>query len=167
MRQHGDDDVRPGHRLGAAVEHRDALLLGGLGCRRHRVEPSHGVTGGDQIRRHRTTHVTQPQKCDRQGIRHLLWPSYAPAADPGGLGPADDHPHDFVGSLEDAVHPQIADDLLQTVLPKVAVAAVQLQRFVRDVVTRVGDIAFGHRAQLDLVVGVAVQRVRGPPQQQP
>src|SRR3979409_1130848 len=41
------------------------------------------------------------------------------------LVPADDHAHDFVGSLEDSVHPQVADDLLQPVLAEVAVAAVQ------------------------------------------
>src|ERR1700721_805190 len=68
-------------------------------------------------------------------------------ARPGGFGSADDHPHDFVGSLQDAVHPEIAHDLLQTVLAKIAVAAVQVQRLVGDVETLIGDVPFGHRAQ--------------------
>src|SRR5271166_1658370 len=37
-------------------------------------------------------------------------------AEPRGLGPTDDHAHDFVGPFQDSMHPQIADDLLQTVL---------------------------------------------------
>src|SRR5579875_2536325 len=53
---------------------------------------------------------------------------------PGGFSPADDHPHDLVGALQDAVHPQVAHDLFQTILAQIAVAAVQLQRLVRDVV---------------------------------
>ena len=61
---------------------------------------------------------------------------------------------------------QIAHDLLQTVLAKIAVAAVQLQRLVGDVETRVGDIPFGHRAQFDFVVVVAVQCRGRPPQHQ-
>src|SRR3984893_4941630 len=76
---------------------------------------------------------------------------------PGGLGAADHHPHDLVGSLENSVHPQIPDDLLQPVLTQIAVPAVQLQRLVGDVIARVGDIEFGHRAQLDLVWVVAVE----------
>src|ERR1700730_4861981 len=47
---------------------------------------------------------------------------------PGGLGAADHHPHDLVGSLENSVHAQVADDLLQSVLSQIAVSAVQLQR---------------------------------------
>src|SRR5687768_9847685 len=45
----------------------------------------------------------------------------------GGFRPADDHAHDLVGPLKDAVHPQIPDDFLQPVLLEVAVSAVQLQ----------------------------------------
>ena len=78
-------------------------------------------------------------------------------AGPGRFGPTDDHAHDFVGSLEDAVHPQIADDLLQPVLAQVAVPAVQLQRLIGHVVAGVGDIAFGHRAQLDLLGMVVIE----------
>src|ERR1700724_2526708 len=47
---------------------------------------------------------------------------------PGGLGAADHHPHDLVGSLENSVHAQVADDLLQSVLSQIAAPAVQLQR---------------------------------------
>src|ERR1700712_731279 len=39
---------------------------------------------------------------------------------PGGFGPADDDPHYFVGSLEDSMHPQVADDLLQSILAQIA-----------------------------------------------
>src|SRR5208283_1391050 len=85
---------------------------------------------------------------------------------PRGLGPTDDHPHDFVGPFQDSMHPQVADDLLETILAQVAVAAVQLQGLVGDLEARVGDIAFGHRAQLDLVGVVGVQRTCGPPQHQ-
>src|SRR3981189_2902050 len=35
--------------------------------------------------------------------------------------PTDDHAHDFVGSLEDSMHPKIADDLLQPILAQIAV----------------------------------------------
>src|SRR6201993_4961169 len=63
------------------------------------------------------------------------------------------------------MHPQIADDLFQTILTQVAIAAVQLQGFVGDLEAGVGDIAFGHRAQLDLVGAVGVQRTGRPPQQ--
>src|ERR1700730_1891002 len=76
---------------------------------------------------------------------------------PGGLGAADPHPHDLVGSLENSVHAQVADDLLQSVLSQIAVPAVQLQRAVGDVIARGGDIEFGHRAQTDLVWVVAVE----------
>ena len=62
------------------------------------------------------------------------------------------------------MHPQIADDLFQTILAQVAVATVQLQGLVRDLEAGVGDVALGHRAQLDLVGVVGVQRTRGPPQ---
>src|SRR3984893_4841164 len=86
-------------------------------------------------------------------------------AGPGGLGPADDHAHDFVGSLEDSVHPQVADDLLQPVLAEVAVAAVQLQRLIGNVEARVGDVALGHRAQLHLFRVVVVERGCRAPQQ--
>src|SRR3984893_13911850 len=82
---------------------------------------------------------------------------------PGGLGAADHHPHDLVGSLENSVHPQVTDDLLQSVLSEVSVAAVQLQRAVGDVIARVGDIEFGHRAQLDLVRIVVVEGCCRPP----
>src|SRR5271166_799585 len=85
-------------------------------------------------------------------------------AEPCGLGPADDHPHDFVGPFQDSVHPKIANDLFQTILAQVSIAPVQLQGFVRDVVAGVGDIAFGHRAQLDLVGVVVVQCTCRPPQ---
>src|SRR6201991_1062813 len=81
-----------------------------------------------------------------------------------GLGATDDHPHDFVGPLENSVHPKVADDFLQTILAQVAVATVQLQRLVRHLETSVGDIAFGHRAQLDLVGVVGVQGTCGAPQ---
>ncbi len=72
VRQHRDDDVSSGHGFGSAVEHRDTVADRGFDCRGHRVETPHGVAGGDQIRRHRTAHMTEPQK--RHG-RHLLWPS--------------------------------------------------------------------------------------------
>src|ERR1700722_19411483 len=49
------------------------------------------------------------------------------SSEPRGLGAADDHPHDFVGAFQDSVNPEVADDLFQTILAKVAVAAVQLQ----------------------------------------
>jgi hypothetical protein len=34
------------------------------------------MTGGDEVRGHRTAHVAQPQKSDLEGIRHA--PPYAP-----------------------------------------------------------------------------------------
>src|ERR1700736_5175981 len=86
-----------------------------------------------------------------------LLASAASRLHPGGLGAADHHPHDLVGSLEDSVHPQIPDDLLQPVLAQIAVAAVQLQRPVCDAVAGVGDIEFGHRAQFNLVGVVVVE----------
>src|SRR6204780_1211822 len=61
-------------------------------------------------------------------------------SEPRGLGPADDHPHDFVGAFQDSVHPKVADDLFQTVLAQVAVATVQLQGLVCDVEAGVGDV---------------------------
>src|SRR5271169_191397 len=85
-------------------------------------------------------------------------------AEPCGFGPTDDHSHDFVGPFQDSMHPQIADDLLQTILAQIAIATVQLQRLVGDVEARVGDIALGHRAQLNFVNGVVVQCIRSPPQ---
>src|ERR1700761_8400445 len=85
-------------------------------------------------------------------------------AEPCGLGPADDDPHDLVGALEDSMHPQVAHDLFQTILAQVAVATVQLQGLVGDIEARVGDVPLGHRAQLDLVGVVGVQRTGGPPQ---
>src|SRR3984893_5630654 len=84
---------------------------------------------------------------------------------PGGLGAADHHPHDLVGSLENSVHAQVADDLLQSVLSQIAVSAVQLQRLVGDVIARVGDRAFGHRAQFNLVRVVVIEGGCSPPQQ--
>src|ERR1700731_4899791 len=94
-----------------------------------------------------------------------LLASAASRLHPGGLGTADHHPHDLVGSLENSVHPQVADDLLQSVLSQVSVAAVQLQRAVGDVIARVGDVALGHRAQLDLVRIVVVEGCCRSPQQ--
>src|SRR5271163_45211 len=85
-------------------------------------------------------------------------------AEPCGFGPTDDHSHDFVGPFQDSMHPQIADDLLEAILAQIAIATVQLQRLVGDVVARVGDIALGHRAQLDLVSGVVVECIGGAPQ---
>jgi len=70
-------------------------------------------------------------------------------------------------SFEDSMHPQIANDLLQPILAEVAVAAVQLQRLVGHVEARIGDVAFGHRAQLHLVGVVVVERRCGAPQQDP
>src|ERR1700730_17564194 len=84
---------------------------------------------------------------------------------PGGLGAADHHPHARVGSLENSVHAEVADDLLQSVLSQIAVSAVQLQRLVGDVIARVGDRAFGHRAQFNLVRVVVIEGGCSPPQQ--
>src|SRR5271170_6911471 len=86
-------------------------------------------------------------------------------AEPRGLGTADDHPHDLVGTFQNSMHPQVSDDLLQTILAQVAVAAVQLQCLVCDVEARIGNVAFGHRTQLDFVGVVGVQCTRGSPQQ--
>src|ERR1700733_7362716 len=38
-------------------------------------------------------------------------PLLGAGADPGGLGSSDDHPHDFIGALQNAVHPEVAHDL--------------------------------------------------------
>src|ERR1700758_2639443 len=84
---------------------------------------------------------------------------------PGGLGATDHHPHDLVGSLENSVHPQVTNDLLQSVLSQISVSAVQLQCAVGDVIARVGDVALGHRAQLHLVRVVVVECGCRPPQQ--
>src|SRR6195952_2333595 len=84
---------------------------------------------------------------------------------PSGFSPADDHPHDFVGSLEDSMHPQIADDLLQPVLAQVPVAAVELQRLIGDRVAVVRDVPLGHRAEFALVRVVLVERSGRTPQQ--
>ena len=118
--QHGENDLGVAHRDGRAVADRDALVRGGCGRGGYRVETPHGVAGGNQVGRHRSAHVAQPQERDRRQLLVLL----GSGARPGGLGSADDHPHDFVGPLQDAVHPQIAHDLLQTVLAQIPVAAV-------------------------------------------
>lgn len=39
------------------------------------------------------------------------------------------------------MHPQVADDLLQTILAQIAIAAVQLQGLVGDLKAGVGDVA--------------------------
>ena len=51
-------------RKAAGVEHRRALLLGGVPQRDHRVEAAHRVAGGDQVRRHRAAHVAQADEGD-------------------------------------------------------------------------------------------------------
>src|SRR5215218_8251568 len=88
-------------------------------------------------------------------------------ADTGGFGPTDDHTHDFIGSLEDSMYPQVADDLLETVLIQIPVTAVQLQCLIGDVEAGVGDVPLRHRAQLHLVGMVGVERDGGPPQERP
>ncbi len=45
-------------------------------------------------------------------------------AETRGLGSTDDHPHDFVGAFQDSMHPQVADDFLQTILAQITVATV-------------------------------------------
>ena len=110
--QRGDHHVGVGDRLGAAVEHRGALVLCGVLEGGDRIEPVHGVSGRDQVGGHRAAHVAQSQERDR---RHRDLSSLRRAG-PGRRGPPDHHAHDFVGALQDSVHPQIADDLLQPVL---------------------------------------------------
>ena len=77
VRQHRDDDIRSGRRFRAAVEHCDTIADRGFGGRGHRVKAPHGVTGGDQIRRHGTPHVAEAQKRDLERTCHDFWPSYA------------------------------------------------------------------------------------------
>ena len=43
-----------------------------------------------------------------------------------------DHPHDLVRALQDLVHAQVPDDLLDAVLGEIPVAAMELQRVVGD-----------------------------------
>src|SRR6478736_115095 len=71
---------------------------------------------------------------------------------------ADDHAHDLVRPLQDLMHTQIAHHLLDPVLVEVTVAAVQLQRLVRDGEARVRGEPLGHRA---LHGGVGCLRVEG------
>src|SRR6185312_4055615 len=68
--QHGDHRVCAGHGGGGAVEDRGATLGSGGGSGGHRVEPAHGVAGGNQVGRHRPTHVAEPQEGDREMLRH-------------------------------------------------------------------------------------------------
>src|SRR5438067_6502508 len=58
----------------------------------------------------------------------------------------DNDAHDLVGAFEDLVHAQIAQIALDREVLEVAVAAVELQRLVRDMKPGIGREALGHRA---------------------
>src|ERR1700678_1150776 len=70
----------------------------------------------------------------------------------GGSPPSDhfardDDAHDFVGSLENLMLPQIAHDLLDAVIGEIAVAAEHLQRLIGDIEPSIGGEPLRHRAQ--------------------
>src|SRR5215212_195047 len=89
--------------------------------------------------------VTRPTR-SRRGARP--GPSLAIAAQRSPLGPqqlaGNDHPHDLIGALQDAVHPEVAQHALDRMVLEVAVAAVELQGLVGDLKTGVGGEALGH-----------------------
>ena len=80
---------------------------------------------------------------------------------------ADDDAHDLVRALEDLVHAQVAHDLLDAVVVQVAVAAVQLQRLVRDAESGVGRESLRHGALHRGIRSLLVEGVRGIPHQRP
>ena len=62
--QRRDDHLGTGDRLGAAAERVHALGFRGVLQRGDGIEAAHGVTGRNQVGRHRTAHVAQTQECD-------------------------------------------------------------------------------------------------------
>ena len=70
LREHREHDIRSPHRLRDARDGRhppgDGRLDGGLA----EVEATHLVAGGDEVARHRASHVSQPDPSDnRHGVR--------------------------------------------------------------------------------------------------
>ena len=65
VRQHGDDDIGTLHRGCGSVEDRDPRVGSRLTGGGHRIEAPNGMSCGNQVGRHRATHIAQAQECDR------------------------------------------------------------------------------------------------------
>ena len=57
----------------------------------------------------------------------------------------DDEPHDFVSSLKNAMYAQVANDFFDSVFREIAIPAMELERFVRDLKADVGRESLRHR----------------------
>src|SRR5579859_626277 len=113
-RQHGDDHLGIGDRLGGRG--RGDAAGGGEGLDRglSHVEAGDLMPGLDQVLRHRAAHVAEADKCNL-------------AHDSGLLQQAarDDDAHDFVGPFEDLVDAQVPQIPLDRIFLDVAVAAME------------------------------------------
>ena len=69
----------------------------------------------------------------------------------------DDHPHDLIRAFKDLMDPQIAHDLLNAIIGKVSVAAMELQALVRNAAAGFRSQLFGHGAEFGGIRGAGVE----------
>ena len=66
--------------------------------------------------------------------------------------PGDNHPHDFIGPLKDLVNAQVTNNFFKPKILEVAVTAMELQGFIRDIERNIGNKPFSHGA-IDTGIG--------------
>src|SRR5260221_8390204 len=76
-----------------------------------------------------------------------------------------DDTHDFIGAFKNLMNAQVAYNLLDAVFRQIAVATMQLQRFIGNIEADVGDKALGHGAELCCVGSLGIKCGCGPPEE--
>ena len=70
-------------------------------------------------------------------------------------------PHDFIGAFKNLMHPQIPHHALNLIVLQIPVAAVNLQRFIGDIKSGIGNKALCHGRAFGAFGVIVIERAGG------